>query len=106
LSDEVFLSEIRRYIDVSNHVHKKLFLDHVKEDQSNVNGKDYAVGLWILFDNTKSPPQKSNLPLMAKYELKMTYERLRNIHKYSSINLSMIPVRMIKFKTEKNGTSD
>lgn len=106
LSDEIFLSEIRNHIENSGHAKSALFLDHVKERQADVNGKDYAVRLWILYDGKKSAPTKSDLPLMAKYELKMTYERLRNIHKYSEINLSMIPVGKVNFKTEKSENND
>jgi uncharacterized protein (TIGR04141 family) len=105
LSDEVFLSEIRSHIHTSDHNQKALFLDHVKEEQADVNGKDYAVCLWVLYDKKKPVPQKNDLPLMAKYELKITYERLRAIHKYSAISLSMIPVSMVNFKTseKRNG---
>ncbi|MDH5691715.1 MAG: TIGR04141 family sporadically distributed protein [Gammaproteobacteria bacterium] len=101
LSDEVFLSEIRGHIDNSEHPKKSDFLNHVKEQQADVTGKDYAVRLWVLYDKSKGAPSKANLPLMAKYELKMTYERLRNIHKYSEISLSMIPVKVVNFKTAK-----
>jgi uncharacterized protein (TIGR04141 family) len=106
LSDETFLSEIRAYIDGSNHPEKNVFLDYIKEHQADVTGKDYAVRLWILYDRRKKAPSKADLPLMAKYELKMTYERLRNVHKYSEISLSMIPVILVNFKTEKGQKND
>ncbi|KQC06301.1 MAG: hypothetical protein APR62_08080 [Smithella sp. SDB] len=102
LSDETFLSEIRAYIDSSEHPKKNDFLDYVKEQRADVTGKDYAVRLWILYDRSKQAPRKADLPLMAKYELKMTYERLRNILKYSDISLSMIPVKIVNFKTVKS----
>jgi len=101
LSDEVFLSEIRNHIENSGHAKKAIFLSHIKEHQADVNGKDYAVKLWLLYDKSKPAPNKSDLPLMAKYELKITYERLRNIHKYCNISLSMIPVTIVNFKTAK-----
>lgn len=106
LGDETFLSEIRAYIDGSEHPQKNDFLDYVKEKQADVTGKDYAVRLWILYDRNKRTPRKEDLPLMAKYELKMTYERLRNIHKYSEISLSMIPVIIVNFKTAKSQESN
>ena len=38
---------------------------------------------------------------MAKYELKMTYERLRRVLKFSNVSLSMVPVKVINFTTSK-----
>ena len=99
LSDETFLSEIRTYIDDSEHPKKTDFLDYIKEQQADVTGKDYAVRLWMLYNKNKQAPSKSDLPLMAKYELKITYERLRSILKYKEISLSMIPVHMVNFTT-------
>jgi hypothetical protein len=101
LSDEIFLKEIRAYIDASEHPKKNYFLNYIKEQQADVTGKDYAVKLWILYDKTKPAPSKAGLPLMAKYEIKITYDRLRNVHKYREISLSMIPVGIVNFKTRK-----
>lgn len=106
LSDEVFLSEIREHINQSGNVNKEAFISYVKEDQAEVNGKDYDVKLWVLYDSSKNAPEKAELPLMAKYELKLTYERLRNAHKYNSITLSMIPVHTVKFKKHKTNNKN
>jgi len=106
LSDETFLAEIRGHVANSQHPHKAHFLNHIKENQADVNGKDYVVRLWILYDKNKDAPSKSDLPLMAKFELKMTYERLMNILKYSEITLSMIPARFKKYKTIKSNEDD
>lgn len=104
LSDEIFLSEIRGHIDQSGHKRKDAFLDHIKADLADVSGKDYEVSLWILYDGAKKAPQKSDLPLMAKYEIKLTYDRLRNIDKFSSVCVSMIPVKMVNFQISKKNS--
>lgn len=103
LGDNIFLNEIRDYIDKSDSSNKHKFLSYIKKEQSEVVGKDYSVKIWILFDNKKSPPRKSDLPLMAKYDLKLTYERLRNFLKFSDVKLSMIPVTTINFTSAKKG---
>lgn len=102
LSDDTFLSEIRTHISKSQHPKKTHFLNYIKENQADMNGKDYIVRLWILYDRNKEVPNKSDLPLMAKYELKITYEKLRNILKYSDVSLSMIPAGFVKFTRIKD----
>lgn len=101
LGDSVFLSEIRDYIAKSEKSCKQTLLHHIKEEQSMVVGNDYSVKLWILFDNKRPPPQKADLPLMAKYDLKLTYERLKNFLKFNEVKLSMVPVKTINFTTSK-----
>lgn len=101
LSDEVFLKEIREHIKLSERDVSQKLLDYIKEEQSELNGKDYSVKLWLLFDNKKQKPQKSDLPLMAKYDLKLTYERLRNVLKFKDVKLSMVPVQLIYFTKAK-----
>ncbi|MFI0416199.1 MAG: DUF6119 family protein [Candidatus Thiodiazotropha sp.] len=104
LSDDVFLSEIRSHITDSEHDDLEDFLNHIKERQADVTGSDYAVCLWILYNATKAAPKKSDLPLMAKYELKLAYDKLRNIHKYASVSVCMVPVQIVNFKHEKKKT--
>ena len=101
LGDDIFLNEIREHISKSEKEIKHKILQKMKEEQSEVVGKDYSVKLWILFDNKKSPPKKADLPLMAKYDLKLTYERLKKFLKFSEVQLSMIPVKTINFTTSK-----
>ncbi|MDO3382420.1 DUF6119 family protein [Gilvimarinus algae] len=101
LTDETFVQEIRNHITDSKHALKSEFLAHVKENLSDVCGQDYIVRLWILYDNKlKEIPKLESLPLMAKYELKLTYEKLRNALKYSDITFSMIPVMLTGHKEE------
>jgi len=92
LSDSVFLSEIRSQIENSQHENKVDLLSHINPVSADVNGSDYTVKLWVLYDNRKEKPLKSGFPLMAKYELKLAYEKLRNTMKYSEVSISMIPV--------------
>lgn len=102
LRDETFLSDIRDYIDNSNHPKKADFLEHIKENLADVSGNDYEVKLWVLYDSGSAKiPNKADLPIMAKYELKLTYDRLRNVNKYSAVSISMIPVVQVNFKTGK-----
>ena len=101
LVDPKFIEQIRNYIEKSGHLQKNLFLDHIKEIPEEIFGTDYSVGLWLLYDKTKIKPDKNSLPLMAKYELKMTYERLRRVLKFSNVSLSMVPVKVINFTTSK-----
>jgi len=102
LSDQVFLSEIRDYIENSGHKKKDEFLKYIKEEIADVSGRDYEVCLWVLYDSKlPNPPTKQDLPLMAKYELKLCHDRLRNIHKYQSVKLSLIPVDQVNLKKSK-----
>ena len=105
ISDEVFLNEIRGHINNSESLIKDKFLNHIKENLRDVHGKDFSIKLWVLYDNKKPKPSKSNLPLMVKYELKLAYERLQNICKYNSVILSMIPVQIINFSSPKKPSS-
>jgi uncharacterized protein (TIGR04141 family) len=106
LGDEVFLKEIRDHISNSGNGNADAVLQHVKENQPELIGKDYSVKMWILFDNKKPAPKKADLPLMAKYDLKLTYERLRNVLKYNDIKLSIVPVEIINFTISKKKNGD
>lgn len=100
LTDAVFVQEIRKHIEESSHEFKKSFLEHVKENLSDIHGQDYIVRLWILYDVSKEKPTIEGLPLMAKYELKLTCEKLRNALKFRDVKLSMIPVMISNHKEE------
>src|SRR5690606_24957548 len=79
LIDDVFLSDIREYIGNQTKECKQAFLDHIKPSAEEVFGTDYSVKMWLLYDRAEPKPNKNDLPLMAKYELKMTHERLRKM---------------------------
>ncbi|RTE85593.1 MULTISPECIES: DUF6119 family protein [Gammaproteobacteria] len=103
LTDDVFLEEIRGFIQKSGHPKSNDFLEHIKESTEDVVGANYEVQMWLLYDEKKDKPMKENLPLMAKYELKLTYERLRKTLKYKRVSVVMIPVKIVNFtKAKKN----
>ncbi len=103
ISDETFLKEIRAFISDSTHPLKAKFLKHIKEKLKDVEGSDYQVKLWLLYcDKSTKIPTKIDLPLMAKYELKLAHEKLTNLHKYNSVCVSFIPVKRANFKSEDN----
>lgn len=106
LSDEIFLNDIRAFIDASGHPDSNLILDHIEENIRDVNGGDYRVKLWILYEANKDSPELNSLPLMAKYELKTAYEKLRNILKYNKVTVSMIPARYIKHKEARSNSKN
>ncbi|GGZ01238.1 DUF6119 family protein [Shewanella fodinae] len=101
LTDEVFLQEIRQYIEQQPKSCKQAFLDHIKPNTEEVVGSDYCVKMWLLYDQSKAKPDKNDLPLMAKYELKLTYEKLRKTLKFKQVSLSMVPVKMVNFTRAK-----
>ena len=99
---ESFISDKNLLVDVIDHIKKsekpvkENFLEYVENDIRDVVGKDYSVKLWLLYDNKKEEPRIDKLPIMAKYDLKITYEKLINVCKFSTVTLSMIPVEMAK----------
>lgn len=102
LSDQTFLDEIRDHIGKSPCSKKTDFLNYIKSKISDNNGKDYNVSLWILYDKKElKAPSKNDIPLIAKYELKLMYEYMKNILKINSITLSYIPVIQVQFTTSK-----
>jgi len=102
LTDDVFLKEIREFIEKSGHLKSDEFLQHIKASTEDVVGANYEVQMWLLYDDKKEKPTKESLPLMAKYELKLTYERLRKTLKYKRVSLAMVPVKIVNFtKTKK-----
>lgn len=105
MRDDVFLKEIRKHISNSTHTRKVDFLDHIKEKTQDLLGNQYKVRLWFLYDKSKPCPTKSSIPLMAQYELKLTYEHLRKVNKYSDISLSFIPVEISPFSRKKANRS-
>ena len=62
-----------------------------------MNGSDYRVCVWLLCDEREDVVSKSDLPLMAQYELKLMYEHLQQVCKFSDVVLRFIPVKMVTF---------
>lgn len=102
LKDQVFLNEIREYLGNVGCSASQSALARIGTDLASVNGASYKVKLWLLYDGSTTKPNKTDLPLMAKYELKLTHDMLRNQMKFNEVSLSMIPVRMTEFKKSKD----
>lgn len=106
LQDQSFLNDIRLFIQDSQSPEKTRFLEYIKKEISDVVGSDYVVKLWLLYNQDSSKPEKNDLPLMAKYELKLTYDLLRKQQKYKGVTLSMVPVAMQKKTSIVTPTSE
>ena len=102
IRDRTFLNEIRKHIKASNSQSKQRYLDYIKPDITEINGTDYVVCLWLLFDRKNPKPNKSDIPFMAQYELKLMHEHLRNVFKFHDIILRFIPVQRKNYRTDKN----
>lgn len=101
LRDEIFLSEIRQYINATNNNAKPKYLEYVKDELAEVNGREYVVCLWLLYDRLEAKPNKLDMPLMAQYELKLMHDRLRYALKFQDVVLRFVPVHKIKYQTNK-----
>lgn len=104
LSDQTFLDGIRNHIENSNHQMKDKFLVTIQDHISKIFGNDYSVRLWLLYNKNLKKPEKEKLPLMAKYELKLLHDHLKNVCKYKEIELSMVPVGIVSYKKAVKGT--
>ncbi|WP_192558201.1 DUF6119 family protein [Pseudomonas allokribbensis] len=92
INDQTFLSEIRAHIGLSNSTKKSEYLDYIKSDIADIHGKDYVICLWLLYDQRLTAPTKTEIPLMAQYELKLMHEHLRNMCKFRDVIIRFIPV--------------
>jgi uncharacterized protein (TIGR04141 family) len=99
--DKTFLGEIRDHIKNSNHPDKNKYLEYIKDDLAEINGHDYVVCLWLLYNRLEPKPNKSDIPLMAQYELKLMYDRLRYALKFQDVILRFVPVRKKNYRTDK-----
>jgi uncharacterized protein (TIGR04141 family) len=92
INDQSFLGEIRNHINLSTSTKKTEYLDYIKPNIADIHGKDYVVCLWLLFDQHAATPVKTEIPLMAQYELKLMHEHLRNTCKFQDVIIRFIPV--------------
>lgn len=69
LQDQVFLNEIRARIEASPSPRKVDYLAHIKPEIAELHASDYVVCLWLLYDAKEAKPEKTDIPLMALYEL-------------------------------------
>ena len=101
VSDKTFLDEIRGHIKATNNDAKDKYLKYIKEDLAEVNGQDYLVCLWLLFNRSDPKPNKADMPLMAQYELKLIYQRLRYAYKFQDIVICFVPVKKTNYRTDR-----
>jgi uncharacterized protein (TIGR04141 family) len=101
LHDQVFLSEIRGHIEHSGSPQKDEYLKYIAPNIANLNAADYDICLRLLYDNREAKPEKTDLPLMALYELKLMHDNLRNICKFKDVILRFVPVTKVQFTTAR-----
>tara|TARA_B100000809_G_scaffold146908_1_gene144422 strand:- start:20 stop:424 length:405 start_codon:yes stop_codon:yes gene_type:complete len=101
ISDETFLTEIRRYIDASDN---EEYLGYIKDDLADIIGRDYIGCLWLLYDRLESKPVKINMPLMAQYELKLMHDRLHYALKFQDVIFRFVPVHKTRYRMDKKPT--
>lgn len=99
LGDLTFLTEIREHIQNSPSKRKRDYLIYVKPKNEEVNGQDYRLHLWLLYDRKDARPNKKDLPLMAQYELKLMHDHLRRVCKFREIGISFVPVIKKQYTT-------
>lgn len=97
LQDQVFLDEIRARIEASMSSRKADYLAYIKPEIAELHAPAYDVCLWLLYDAKETKPEKTDIPLMALYELKLMHDHLRNILKFRAIILRFVPVQKVQF---------
>jgi uncharacterized protein (TIGR04141 family) len=97
LKDQTFLDAIRGHISTSPCPDKDKYLTHIGKELREVNGSDFQVCVWLLCDAREALPSKTQLPLMAQYELKLMHDHLQQVCKFKDIVLRFIPVGMVSF---------
>lgn len=102
IRDHVFLKEIREYIENSGSDFTNDYLQYIQPGLEDINGQDYEVCLWLLYDQKQQKPIKEEMPLMAQYELKLLHERLRYAFKYRQVSLTFVLVKKINFEKKKS----
>ncbi|MEM7667362.1 MAG: DUF6119 family protein [Pseudomonadota bacterium] len=101
LQDQVFLGDIRAHIEASACVDKQTYLDHIKEEIEAINGSDYRVRLWLLYDWKEAVPTMERIPLIAKYEMMLMHDHMRRVCKFRDIIVSFVPVKKVVYTQSK-----
>lgn len=101
LQDGVFLDDIRKHIEASKSPIKQTYFAKIKPKIENIYGETFRIRLWILYDHKEAEPSIGDLPIMAQFELMLTYNHLRCVSKFSDVIVSFIPVSKVNIKTEK-----
>jgi uncharacterized protein (TIGR04141 family) len=101
LRDETFLADIRNHIGASTSARKADYLAYISDKIEELRGQDYRVCLWLLYDKNDATPSKNDIPLIARYELKLMHEHLRKVCKFRDIIIRFVPVKITNYKTAK-----
>ena len=101
LRDETFLADIRKHIEASTSMKKADYLAYISDKIEELRGQDYRVCLWLLYDQSEATPDKNDIPLIARYELKLMHEHLRKVCKFRDIIVRFVPVKITNYKTAK-----
>ena len=102
LRDETFLIDIRKHIEASSSEKKAEYLAYISDKIEELRGQDYRVCLWLLYDQSQAAPKKSDIPLIARYELKLMHEHLRKVCKFRDVIVRFVPVKITNYKTAKS----
>lgn len=97
LNDEIFLTQIRGFIERAPCANRQVYLDYIKPELENNHGRDYVLCLWLLYDKSKPVPKKEDIPLIAQYELKLMHDHLRKVCKFRNIIIRFIPVKTTRY---------
>jgi uncharacterized protein (TIGR04141 family) len=97
LNDQTFLKGIREFIEKPPCAQRQRYIDYIKPEIENNHGKDYILCLWLLYDTRERAPKRSDLPLIAQYELKLMHDHLRKVCKFRSIVIRFIPVKTTRY---------
>jgi uncharacterized protein (TIGR04141 family) len=96
LHDATFLKEIRHHIKKSQSVKKDDYLTIISPILREHRSDKFRICLWILYNKKEKPPTKEDMPIIAKYELKLMHDHLLEFCKFREIFLRFIPVQMTK----------
>lgn len=103
LTDDTFLTGIRDHIDKRPCPKKADYLAYIKPAIEDNHGRDYALCLWLLYSKADAKPDKSDIPLISQYELKLMHDHLRRICKFRDIIVRFVPVKVTRYtQTRKN----
>jgi uncharacterized protein (TIGR04141 family) len=102
LRDETFLADIREHIANSSSSRKDEYLAIISKRIEDLKGQDYRVCLWLLYDQREAAPNPSDIPFIARYELKLMHEHLRKVCKFRDIIVRFVPVQLTNFRTVKS----
>lgn len=101
LQDETLLTGIRAYIEKSQCPNRDQYLNYINPEIEKINGADYRVCLWILYDRSVKAPTKKTLPLIAQYELKLMHDHLLRVCKFREIIIRFVPVKLRTYVRKK-----